>query len=436
MNSRTNMNHTSTAERAFAEETNRLIVERLPYGALAFLAVMVAAWAFEHMAHPGRDSFYVIALAVDAAALCIAYWLVRQARWRAQSRMTAALATIVLIVCMGLYHGLVPGEAEILALGLVYLITGAMLLLPWGWEGQATISVAAVLTYVAAVELGARISTPLSIHLLGLGTIAALSVSGAAFLARYRLAFLHQAEELRATNMALAEANESKNQFLANVSHELRTPLNIIVGYTDLLLDAQFWVFPVAAREPLHRVARNSRNLVYLISDLLDLSRIEAGQLTVRLGTVELAPVFVEMARFVEPRIESKAVAFHLHPPGGVVVTADRDRLDQILVNLLSNAVKFTAYGEIHLAVRPPRDAMVEIEVRDTGIGITPEEGATIFEPFRQGQAGKALGGVGIGLSLSARLAAAMGGTLHFSSTPGQGASFVLRLPTAGAPVG
>jgi len=419
-------------DREFAEETNRLIAERLPLLTLAFALVFGAAWIFEHRVHPNREVAYLVCYIGELATLGGAALLARQARWRSYSQTIAVAATIVLSAWIGLYHVHVGGEGEVLALALAYLVTGAMVLLPWTWEAQLLVAVSAVVIDATATALGVRSTTTLPINLLGLAAVCALSVAGSAFLSRHRRTQLSQAAELRAANAALAEANQSKNQFLASVSHELRTPLNIIVGYTDLLLEGHFGALPAEATDVLDRVARNGRSLVYLISDLLDFSRMEAGRLLVRLAPVELAPVFAEMVHFVESRIgSSPGVHFSMTHPGSLRVIADRERLEQILVNLLSNAAKFTPTGEIHLLTQPPCDNTVAIEVRDTGVGIDHADLAQIFEPFGQGEVGKRLGGVGIGLSLSSRLAHAMGGALTVSSEVGRGSTFVLRLPAA-----
>jgi signal transduction histidine kinase len=418
-------------ERAFVEETNRLTAERLPVGALAFMLVFATSWIFEHRAHPERDVSFACMYGAEGIAVGAAVLLSRHSRSRPHIQMVAAITVVVLACCVGGYQILVQGEGEVLASALLYLVTGAMVMVPWGWQGQLPVALSAIVTYSVAMWLGVRTAVPQPINFLGLGAISALSVGGAAFLARHRLLLLRQAAELRAANAALAEANQTKNRFLAGVSHELRTPLNIIVGYTDLLLEGDFGRLPPDASDALRRVARSSHSVVYLINDLLDLSRVEAGHLTVHKGPVPLAEVFAEMSGFVEPRIDGKDVKFQVQMPGALAVLADRDRLGQILINLLSNAAKFTAHGEIHLYAHPPADAMIAIEVRDTGVGIAPTELPRIFEPFSQGSAGKKLGGVGIGLSLSARLAQAMGGQLSVNSEIDRGSTFVLRLPAA-----
>jgi signal transduction histidine kinase len=416
---------------AFVEETNRLIAERLPIGAAALVAVFAAAWLFEHRAHSERDGVFAAVYGVEILTLGVAALLARRPGWRDWSRALAVGSAVALTAQVGSYHILIHGEGEVLNMALMYLVTGTMVLLPWDWQGQLPVALAAILTYGTAATLGAHSATPLAINLLGLGAISALTVGGAAFLAQQRRALWQQTTALRSANTALEEANRSKNQFIANVSHELRTPLNIVVGYTDLLLEDEFGALTAEARESLGRVAHHARILVYLVADLLDLARIEAGRLEVRPCRVELAAVFADMTRLVEPWLTGKDVRFRSEMSGPTAVTADRDRLEQILVNLLSNAAKFTERGHIVLRARHSEDGAVAIEVSDTGVGIAAAELATIFEPFQQGTSGKQLGGVGIGLSLSAALARAMGGELTARSDAGRGACFAVRLPAA-----
>lgn len=414
----------------FGAETNRLITDRLPIGAAAFAAVFAIAWIVEHRTHPERDGYFAAVYGLELLTAGAAVVLARRAGWSSRSRGLAVVLAVALIAQVGSYHVLVRGEGEVLNIALLYLVTGTMVLIPWDWQGQLPVALSAMLSYGIALACGARSATPLAINLLGLGAIGALSVGGAAFLAQQRRALWQQTAALRTANAALAEANRTKNQFIANVSHELRTPLSIIVGYTDLLLDDAFGTLSSETREALERVAHTGRNLVHLVADLLDLARIEAGRLEVRLDRVELAAVFADMTRVVEPWLRGKDVRFHTQLSDAIGVTADRDRLEQILVNLLSNAAKFTEHGEIRLRARRSDDT-VAIEVQDTGCGIDSADLPAIFEPFAQGARGKQAGGAGIGLSLSAVLARTMGGELTASSKVGRGSTFVVRLPAA-----
>jgi signal transduction histidine kinase len=288
-----------------------------------------------------------------------------------------------------------------------------------------------LLIYAAAIGFGTMRGSVSPNSLLGLITISGASVAGAAFMASYRSRLMRQSTELRAANAALQKANEAKNQFLASVSHELRTPLNVIVGYTDLLAEGNFGDLPGEAQRAVERVGLSSRMLTYLINDLIDLARIETGHLTINPSRVPLDSVFETMRDLMRPRVAPTNVELHVETPSDLAVFADRDRLEQILVNLLSNAVKFTEEGEITLRARIGKASAVAIEVQDTGPGIADSELPGLFEPFVQGAAGRQRGGVGIGLSVSMRLAKAMGGSLTVRSRTGEGSTFTLLLPAA-----
>jgi signal transduction histidine kinase len=424
----------------FAADRDRRIAERLPAAAVAFAGALGIAWVFEHRSFPERDFLYAVLYGLELLILAVAVWLVRTRRLQRCARPISVVAVVALIACITAYHVIVGSTGDVLVLALLYVLVGSMVAIPWGWQGQIFVSSAAVSSFAVALATGAQPVVPPGMHFLGLTTMAVLTVLGAAFLEAQRLSLFEQAAQLRRSNQALEEANRAlrqanatKNEFLASVSHELRTPLNIITGYVDLLLEGAFGNLSPEATEALDRVARTSRTLVFLISDLLDLSRVEAGRLTVETTRVELDPIFEDMRAYIEPRISGKPIEFKILS-SGLAVRADRHRLEQILLNLLSNAAKFTERGEICLTARNEANGHVEILVRDTGVGISPEEMPYLFEPFRQGAAGQRAGGVGIGLALSARLAAAMGGEITVSSDLGRGSTFVVRLPAANQP--
>ncbi len=421
-------------QESLTTETQRLIAQRLSIGAATIALVLVLSWIVEHLAHPDRNAASTVSVGLELLTLAVTVLVLRRPALWAYSRPLGVAAIAVFMVQVAAYQVAV-GEGDVLNVVLLYLVAGTMALVPWGWQGQLPVALMAVGTYVAAIALGVHTATPITVNFLGLAAFCALTVGAAAFLARQRRAAWEQAEALRAANTALEAAGRTKNQFIATVSHELRTPVSVILGYTDLLVDGEFGELPGEARGVLTRIARNGRNLVYLISDLVDLARIEAGRLAVKREPVDLAPVFTEVADFATSRLEGKPIRFAADSADALQVVADRERLEQVLVNLLSNAAKFTERGEIHLRARPGDGDTVVIEVSDTGPGIDPGDLAQIFQPFEQGGAGKKRGGVGMGLYLSASLARAMGGELSVDSEVGRGSTFVLRLPCSGTAV-
>jgi GAF domain-containing protein/CheY-like chemotaxis protein/HAMP domain-containing protein len=239
----------------------------------------------------------------------------------------------------------------------------------------------------------------------------------------------------------LEVASRHKSQFLANMSHELRTPLNAIIGITEMLLeDAQAAAKPdqIEAHE---RILRAGRHLLALINDILDLSKIEAGKLELSLESVALAPLIEDVVATIRPIAAKNANRVEVECPAEVgAIRADPTRLRQALLNLASNASKFTERGRIRIAVtRGPDDDdqdWVSMVVSDTGIGMTTEQMAKLFEEFTQADASttRRYGGTGLGLAISRRLCRMMGGDITVTSTPGQGSTFTIRLPADGRP--
>ncbi len=249
--------------------------------------------------------------------------------------------------------------------------------------------------------------------------------------------------ELAAANERLREADRLKMQFLANMSHELRTPINSIIGYSELMLSGAYGDLTARQRDRLNTVIRNARNLLDLINDLLDISRIEVGKVTLARRSINLNRIIETTIQTVEPMARQKGLTIRamvdetLQP-----VEADETRLIQILNNLLSNAIKFTSEGGITVTAYPytADGQWVAVSVSDTGIGIAPEHIPLIFEEFRQidQSATREFGGTGLGLAIAHRLVALHGGRIWVDSEPGVGSTFTFTLPAqarAAAPV-
>jgi signal transduction histidine kinase/CheY-like chemotaxis protein len=244
-----------------------------------------------------------------------------------------------------------------------------------------------------------------------------------------------RSRDLLLARQAADSANQAKSQFLANMSHEIRTPMTAILGYTDILIDEhtgddgmQHW---------LNVIKRNGNHLLEIINDILDLSKIESGQLIVE--QVQCSPL--ELARDIQAlmlgRAEQKQVPLRLEPRGALPerILTDPTRLRQILINLVGNAIKFTSRGAVVIGLECVRDDKgsysLRFAVRDSGIGITPEQLGRLFTPFSQADASttRNYGGTGLGLAISRRLAQMLGGEIGVESTPGVGSTFTLSLP-------
>lgn len=265
----------------------------------------------------------------------------------------------------------------------------------------------------------------------------AITVSNArAFSSAERLA-----KELERRNVALLqqrdqllEVSRLKSEFLTNISHELRTPLNAIIGYTELLTEGLYGPLTQEQDQSLDGIGENATNLVSLINQILDLSRVEAGRMKVKLKEVDLANLVREVLEQTAPLTKDRPydVAFEL-PPDPLRVRTDPIMLRQILVNLVSNAIKFTEAGSVEVCAVATEEGDVRLVVTDTGIGIRPEHLELIFDEFRQvdGSSTREHGGTGLGLAISKKFASLLGGQIEVESTYGKGSAFTLILKHA-----
>ena len=242
----------------------------------------------------------------------------------------------------------------------------------------------------------------------------------------------HLIVTLEETNAALVDANKHKSVFLANMSHELRTPLNAIIGFSELLTDAREGQFDQATRTRfLGQILTSGKHLLSLINDILDLSKVEAGQMELRLQPVSIAEAVEQVLTTVEPLAGKKEIRMHSRLDWSGEMLADAGKLKQMLLNLVSNAIKFTPdQGSITITSSRLRD-MVEISVADTGIGIDAADQKKIFHEFHQVDQGpgRKHEGTGLGLALTKRFALLHGGDVRVSSQPDKGSVFTLMLP-------
>jgi signal transduction histidine kinase len=238
-------------------------------------------------------------------------------------------------------------------------------------------------------------------------------------------------DEIQEKSRQLAEASQHKSQFLANMSHELRTPLNAILGYTELLIDKVYGDTPEKMQDVLQRIQGNGRHLLGLINDVLDLSKIEAGQLILALGDYSLKNVVHTVFSAAEPLAEAKQIALKVEVPSDLPPGyGDERRLTQVVLNLVGNAIKFTDVGEVIVKAAKVNESF-EVTVRDTGPGICETDRPKLFQEFQQADNAitRKKGGTGLGLAISKRIVELHGGKIWVESAPGRGSTFSFKLP-------
>jgi signal transduction histidine kinase len=239
-------------------------------------------------------------------------------------------------------------------------------------------------------------------------------------------------DEIQEKSRQLEEASKHKSQFLANMSHELRTPLNAILGYTELIADGVYGETPEKVQATVQRIITNGRHLLGLINDVLDLSKIEAGQLTLSLTDYSMKDVVHSVYGAVEPLAAEKKLTFKAEiAPDMSAGLGDERRLTQVLLNLVGNAIKFTDDGEVVIKASQ-NDGAFSVKVCDTGPGISEDDQKKLFQEFQQADSSttKKKGGTGLGLAISKKIIEMHGGKIWLESQVGKGSTFAFTVPT------
>ncbi|MBT8334567.1 MAG: GAF domain-containing sensor histidine kinase, partial [Deltaproteobacteria bacterium] len=237
--------------------------------------------------------------------------------------------------------------------------------------------------------------------------------------------------EIEEKSYQLEIADKHKSEFLANMSHELRTPLNAILGYTELIVDEIYGAVPEEIKEVLQRLEKNGRHLLNLINDILDLSKIEAGQFLLSLDEYSMGGVIKTVLTSVEALAAEKDLTLTTEVPDDLPAgRGDEQRIAQVLMNLLGNAIKFTEEGMIGVDVHETSGSFL-VSVSDTGKGLSAADKEIIFKEFQQvdGSSTREKGGTGLGLSIARKIVAMHGGRIWVESELGQGAIFRFKIP-------
>jgi signal transduction histidine kinase len=351
-------------------------------------------------------------------------------------RMPEAAALVAAVVASGLLIFGGSAASDTATFGQAYLVFPGLIwaALRFGPRGAAsmTLLTSVIAIWGTAVGHGPFARSVLYESLFALQTFMAV-VAGTFLVLAASIAERQRADEkLRHAHAKVMEANRAKAEFLAVMSHELRTPLNAISGYVDLMsLESQNTITELQ-RNYLSRIRTNQQHLLAMIEDVLSFAKVEAGRLTLSPRTVRVCDMLEALEPLVQPDVKRKQLAFMCEPcDTSLSVSADPERLRQILLNLVGNAVKFTAPGG-RVAVGAALDgAKVSIWVSDTGIGIPADQVERVFEPFFQVDRGmtRTYSGIGLGLAIARDFARAMGGELRIESRLGEGTKAVVELP-------
>jgi len=406
---------------AYRAEMDRLVAERLPLGWAVFLSINGIASLFEWTLFPERGAALVRGLVIYTVFAAATLTITRWQRRAAVTCVTAMHTLIAVLLC--LYYVEFRANADTLLVSLMLVLTGAALLYPLGAGRMLWSSAGAALGYPLAIAAGAQAAMPALYGLFFLYSGIAVVALGALLVDRHRWTAYQHAR-------AAQRANQAKSEFLSTVSHELRTPLTVIIGYTSLLLDDALPA--VQGRDALQRVHHQSLQLLDLVQALLDLDKVEAGGVAVKVESFRLGDL-IDSLRASLPSAWCKigVTLEWVAPAPQALLRTDRAKLEMVVRNLVHNALKFTEAGRVTVSA----DAMgvpgrLLFTVTDTGSGIDGAELATIFDMFRQGAGGAARpGGVGLGLYIVKRFTDALGGEVGVESQPGRGTRFTVSVP-------
>lgn len=411
----------------------RLACARLPLAVGMLLAFLIGALPIEAYYYPRHVETYVLVLAIEFALSGLAVLASRW--WPHRARAIATAWASVMALCVLAYYPLVGGDATLALAALLCLISAMPAILPFGLGHQVTLCTVCTVGFVVIIASGVPSALPWPYLLVSLLAVGSLSTIGASSLVGYRLEALQREAVLRQAHenlhLALGRAEsavELRSRLVANVSHELRTPVNVIVGYADMVLDSVD--DPKLVRNLARRIRQYAVSLDSLISELLDLSRLNCGKVELVAERIDLRRLVEEVAHDTRLLVRGKPVVVTAEC-SIAELTSDPLRVRQILNNLVTNAARATQSGSIAIAARC-EGPYLQLTVSDTGCGIAAEQHEAIFDAFEQvGAKPGGVCGIGLGLAIVRQLVELLGGEIGVVSALGAGATFTVRLPLA-----
>jgi signal transduction histidine kinase len=410
------------------QEIEALALRRLPVAILVLVLFIGGAFPIELTYYPEHLGTYAAVYVVELLLCALAWMAARRRPERAQA--IAATWAALMTVCVAGYYPLADADATLAMAALICLVAAMPAIMPFGLRHQAAVGSVGVTALITILVLGSPSSLPRPYLFIAFLAVALVSSIGSHAAARFRWeAFLREAhlrqahDHLRTALVRAESAAEMRSRLVANVSHELRTPLNVIVGYTDMLVDA---ADAATIAETVPRIRSYALSLEALVTELLDLSRLAAGKVDLHMEEIDVPTLIAEVA--ASTRLLRRGAPLSVQVECRVTsYRSDRMRLLQILHNLTTNAVKFTAEGSITIRAYPI-GPHVAFEVEDTGCGIPGAKHEAIFNAFEQiAPAGGQ--GIGLGLALVRQLSDILGGTVTVASTEGVGSRFTVTLP-------
>ncbi len=402
------------------------------------IVIFLAFWAVDHVVYPASQFPGVVGQFLWLRIICAAGYLpvlLLVGRVRSRRTLTAMCAYEVwwvsLVICLMLTR--TGYELSLYYAGLMVTMLAAGLIFPWSWGEATVIGVGMTCMYVGVAFANPhpewRAAANNASFILG-----ALGISIAANVQAGRLgrSEFEGRQELGAAYQRLQELDHAKNDFMANISHEMRTPLTLMLGALESLASSDTEELDQQQLDYVEVIRRNGMSLLRLINDLLDLARLDAAKVRLRLEAFDLGGLVSGIVTQAGPMASWRSLTLDCEvPPEPVEVRFDELKIEKVILNLVANAIKFTpAGGRIHLSVEPDENE-IRVRVSDTGIGIAEDQHERIFERFSQvdGTATRQRGGTGIGLALVKQLVELHAGTIGVESVPGKGSTFTVRLP-------